>query len=278
MFAGQYGVPGSGAAVTSTHRQILFGRPQEREVLDTGALISSAARDDQNSPTTVLRAGLLLGIITASGKWAEWDPDASDGTENIAGILAEEVVMTDILGTAVDRDAPVILSGPVKTDMLLAEGDALVGDVDEYLARRQLALMGFRFSDDPSKTKAGITPRYATKITNYTVVAGDNGTTFFATTADATFTLPAIKAGLEYEFVRGSDHEMVVASAEGDNMIVGNDLSADSITFTTAGQQIGARVKVKGVYFGTTLKWLVELPQAPFGTAAGSTLVMAIAT
>lgn len=277
MFAGQYGVPGSGAATTSTHRQILFGRPQEREVLDTGALISSAARDDQNTPTTVLRAGLLMGIITASGKWAEWDPDATDGTENLAGILAEEIVMTDILGTAVDRDAPVILSGPVKADMLLVEGDAMIGDVDEYLARRMLANMGFRLSDDPAKTKSGLTPRYATKITDYTVVAGDNGTTFFATTADATFTLPAIKAGLEYQFIRASDHELVVASAEGDNMIVGNDLSADSVTFTTAGQQIGAWVKVKGVYLGTDLKWLVELPPAPFGTGTAA-LAYAIAT
>jgi hypothetical protein len=278
MFAGQFGVPGSGAAVTSTHRQILFGRPQEREVLDTGAFVSSTARDAGNTPTTVLRAGLLMGVITASGKWAEWNPDGSDGTEVLQGILAEEIVMTDILGTAVDRDAPVILSGPVKADMLLVEGTALVGDTDEYLARRLLANMGFRLSDDPAKTKAGLTPRYSTKITDYTVVAADNGTTFFATTADADFTLPAIKAGLEFEFIRASDHEMAVISAEGDNLVVGNDLSADSVTFTTASEQIGARVKVKGVYLGTTLKWLVELPQAPFGTAAGSEITIAIGT
>lgn len=277
MFAGQFGVPGSGAAVTSTHRQILFGRPQEREVLDTGAYVSSTARDAGNTPTTVLRAGLLMGVITASGKWAEWNPDASDGTEVLQGILAEEIVMTDILGTAVDRDAPVILSGPVKADMLLIEGTALVGDTDEYLARRQLANMGFRLSDDPAKTKAGITPRYSTKSASYTVVAADNGTTFLADTADATFTLPAIKPGLVFEFLRVDNFELSVASAEGDNMIVGNDASADSVTFTTDAQQIGARVKVTSIYVGSTLKWLAELPHSPFGTGT-ATLAYAIAT
>lgn len=277
MYAGQFGSPGVGSTQSSSARQILWGRPQEREVIDTGAVISSTATDAGNTPTTVLRAGTLMGVITASGKWAQWNPDASDGTETLRGVLPVELAMVDHFGTAVDRDAPMILKAPVRTSMLLTEGDALDGDVDEYLARRKLAEIGFTLDDDVQNFKSGINQRTATKITDYTVVGDDNGTLFLATTADATFTLPAIAAGLSFEFLRIDDFEMVVASAEGDNMIVGNDASADSVTFTTASQQIGARVKITGIYVGTTLKWLAELPHTPFGTGT-ATLAYTIAT
>ncbi|MAT91384.1 MAG: head decoration protein [Halioglobus sp.] len=38
-----------------------------------------------------LAAGTVLGIITASGKYAVFDQDASDGTEEAAGVLYEAV-------------------------------------------------------------------------------------------------------------------------------------------------------------------------------------------
>jgi hypothetical protein len=276
---GGFGKPGAGAISRNTVAELLWGGDNAKGLaLFQNAVISGTARDDGNTPTTVLRPGLILGIIASSGEYAEWDPDATDGTQNIAGVLAEELKAQDFDGNDADRVIRVLVRGPVKNTPLLIEGTALDGDTDEYLARRQMALAGFVFDDDPMHQKAGLAPRYATKITDYTVTADENGTTYFATTADAEFTLPALKAGLSYEFIRASDHELVVASAEGDNLVVGNDLSADSVTFTTASEQIGARVRVTGVYLSGTLKWLVELPQAPFGTDAGSAMTIAIAT
>jgi hypothetical protein len=78
--------------------------------------------------------------------------------------------------------------------------------------------------------------------------------------------LPTIQPGLAFDLHRVADEEFVVASAEGDNIVMGNDLSADSVTFTTAGEQIGAHVRVRSVYVDTTLKWLIELPVKPFST------------
>jgi len=280
MSAGQghFGIPGTGAAVFNQTAALFWGGDESRlQILRYDAQISSAAIDATMSPTNVLRSGLLLGKITASGLLKEWDPDGSDGSEVLHSVNEFEQRMVDYLGTAQNRFTGVIVQAPLRAKELRIQGVSLVGATDEYLARRQLHAMGCRLDDDPQGFLAGATPRRSVKITNYTVVGDDNGTLFVAKTADATFTLPAIKAGLTFEFMRLDDFELVVASAEGDNMIVGNDASADSITFTTAGQQIGARIKVTGEYVDGTLKWVVELPYTPFGTGL-ATLAFAIGT
>lgn len=280
MSAGQghFGIPGTGAAVFNQTTQLFWGGDESRlQILRYDAQIASATVDSGSTPTNVVRGGMLLGKITASGKLKEWNPDGSDGSEVLWAVNEFEQRMVDYLGTAQDRFTGVIVQAPLKASALLIEGATLVGHVDEYLARRQLHQMGCRLDDDPQGFLAGAAPRRSVKITNYTVLGSDNGTLFVAKTADATFTLPAIKAGLTFEFMRLDDFELVVASAEGDNIIVGNDASADSITFTTAGQQIGARVKVTGEYVDGTLKWVVELPYTPFGTGL-ATLAFAIGT
>jgi hypothetical protein len=42
-----------------------------------------------------LEAGTVVGVITASGKYAIYDAGASDGTESVAGILYDNVNATD---------------------------------------------------------------------------------------------------------------------------------------------------------------------------------------
>jgi len=56
---------------------------------------------------TTLEAGTVLGIITASGKYAIYDPDAVDGTESVAGILYEEAKNADVERTVIVREAQV---------------------------------------------------------------------------------------------------------------------------------------------------------------------------
>jgi hypothetical protein len=65
--------------------------------------VSGAARDTNNSPTTILQAGLAMGKITASGKYAQYDDSASDGTEVLVGLLADQQDTQD--ETPADRDA-----------------------------------------------------------------------------------------------------------------------------------------------------------------------------
>lgn len=50
-----------------------------------------------------LKVGAVLGVITASGKYAEHDPDATDGSENAAAVL-----LADCDATAGDATALVL--------------------------------------------------------------------------------------------------------------------------------------------------------------------------
>lgn len=277
---GGWAVPGIGADRNVYESEILWGSDQARSgVLWQSQVISGAARDAGNTPTTVLRPGLILGKITASGKLAEWNPDGSDGTEYVFGILDTEIRAQDFDATNVDRAFRVIVArAPVKAGKLLIQGTAFTSSTDEHLARRQLQAMGFIFDDDPQGFMGGV-PRFDT-VTGAadTLTEDENGKTlFYSNAAAVAVTLPTIRPGLEYTVIRVGDEEIVLASAEGDNMIVGNDLSADSITFTTGGEQLGAAVKVRSAYVGGTLKWIVELPYTPFGVGT-ATLTFAIAS
>lgn len=93
------------------------------------------------------------------------------------------------------------------------------------------------------------------KTANYTVLATDNGTLFTNSGAGAAvvFTLPALAAGLEFTFLVAADQNVTVASVAGDDMIVHNDLSADSVAFSTASRKVGASLRVKSNAAGD--KW-----------------------
>ncbi len=70
-----------------------------------GIVVDSTARDSANTPTTTLRKGLVLGKVTATDKYMEYDSGASDGTETARVILDEEVNVLDEDGTAADTEA-----------------------------------------------------------------------------------------------------------------------------------------------------------------------------
>ncbi|WP_146595625.1 head decoration protein [Novipirellula galeiformis] len=129
---------------------LLWGGDESRiEVLKSSAhAIDSASRDAGNTPTAVLRQGLILGLVTATGKLKQYDPDAEDGTEVPYGVLPVELRMTDELGVAVDRYCPVIVSAPVKSDRLLILGDSMIGHDDEDVTVAALKLKFFRLSHE----------------------------------------------------------------------------------------------------------------------------------
>jgi hypothetical protein len=107
--------------------------------------------------------------------------------------------------------------------------------------------------------------------------AAQSGSRFIVTNAaSVTVTLPAVAENLVYEFLRAADEEMVITAASAGDLVVGGDLAANSVTFTTAGQHIGAVVRVEGILVGTTPKWLVTIPTAPYST--GALLALALAT
>lgn len=74
-------------------------------------VLVSTAVDAGNTPTTTLRKGLVLGKVTASGKYKEYDPNAVDGSQVAKLILADKVDMLDETATAVDTEGVAVFRG-----------------------------------------------------------------------------------------------------------------------------------------------------------------------
>ena len=83
-----------------------------------GATIASTASDGGGTPTTRLRKGLVLGKVTATGKFKQYSNGASDGTEVAAGILDAETNLLDETGTARDSQATMLIHGYVSESKL----------------------------------------------------------------------------------------------------------------------------------------------------------------
>ncbi len=77
--------------------------------------IDSTARDGES---TMLAKGLVLGRVTATGKYKEYDDAAADGTETAAGTLDDEVNLLDETGSAADSQATMLIHGYVDESKL----------------------------------------------------------------------------------------------------------------------------------------------------------------
>lgn len=97
--------------------------------------------------------------------------------------------------------------------------------------------------------------RVVAKATAYTITTADSGTIFTNRGAGAsvTFTLPdaTVNNGVDVTIYIVADFEVVVAGAVGDQMVMGTDdagtgngdAAADSVTITTANEQIGCGLR-----------------------------------
>lgn len=155
---GIFGIPGQSNAHFASLTDLLWGGDESRvEVLrSSAAAIDATARDAGNTPTTTLRAGLLL-TKGSNGKLTEYDPaeDSQSGSVSgdgdlggVYGVLPVDVPMLDENGVAVDRYVPIIVSAPVKSDRLLIQGDPLIGHAYEDTAIESLLLKFFRLSSE----------------------------------------------------------------------------------------------------------------------------------
>jgi hypothetical protein len=79
------------------------------------------------------------------------------------------------------------------------------------------------------------------KTANYTCLASDSGTIFTTTGTEGAvnFTLPAVSAGLWFEFIATANYAMLVKTATADTLITFNDVAADSVSYETENGIIG---------------------------------------
>lgn len=240
--------PGFTSASETYESEFSWGRASNR--LITGGNLSGAARDSGNTPTTILRPGLLLGRISASGKLTNYSPTATDGSNYVEAVLMSSFRMQDLDASNIDRLVWILVGGPVQASKLI--------NLD-HVARSQMRGR-FTFDDDFANTRGYQDfHRETAKTADYTVVAADAGTLFTTTGAAGAvnFTLPALAAGLgPFGFLNTVDQNLTVTSAAGDDIVTDGDAAADSVAFSTASHKIGGFVKFWVNAAGT--KWYME--------------------
>lgn len=238
--------PGFAAAVESEQAQISWsGRQGQDQIVTQRALIYSASTDEDNSPSTTLRGGLVLAIRDTDGKVTTYTPDANDGSQIAVGVLEQHQDML-VNGVPTERFTQMIVHG------LVREGELLNLDTR---ARGQLSRQ-MVFDRKPLSPAPLLAPRGVyRKTTSYTLTAADNGLLFLVSGA-ATFTLPTKANGLAFRIVQTADNDLTIAGSS--DLIHKGNAGASSIAFSTSGQKIGSQVLIECVYTASsTLKWLV---------------------
>lgn len=255
-------VPGMGTRVDTQENQVWFGK-EEQQLYAPGYVVSTAV-DAGNTPTTLLRAGLIMGRIAASGKLKQWAPTAVDGSQYAWCVLAHAIDMLTY-GTAADRfTGKFLIRGNLKAGALLVGGNAslgISGDAYEMILRRQL-LGRFIFDDDLTGTLFGSNEGVRNlAATTLTLTAADNDVLVNCVhSAAMTITLPTPRLGLRYRFVNSVDQNMIIAAAAAGQLITFNDIAADSVAFSTAGNKIGASCEVLGVLNGAGTAQFMVIP------------------
>ncbi len=195
-------------------------------------------------PTFELRPGLLLGQQITTGKYLQYSPTATDGTEVAAAVLIEGLRMLDFSNTATDRFYAVLVGGPVQAAKILGLDLNARSAMDKFIFDDVFNIPGNHWF--PWK-------RFQTKTANYTVVANDNFTLFDNTgaTGEVDLTLPAIANGYMFGIRCQAAQTLKFISNEGTNLI-GSTATQTSASIAA----IGGMVVVYSNPAGT--KWVFE--------------------
>ncbi len=251
--------PGFQTALETSENTFWIGRP-ELQVWDKAKIDASALDAGNTGATGVLRAGLLLGKVTASNVIKQWNPAGTDGTQYLYGILGAPISVTYMNSTADRLRGLILVAGAVDPTKLLIPGQTalgIAGNANEFIIRAQLWPRIQLYPDYPGVRFGGWKDIVA-KTANYTVTTADNDTYFTNRGASGTvvFTLPATPyKGLRYCFHAVAGQTLTVAAGTNGTMIAMNDAAANSISFSTANEIIGGSVEVLGD--GTS--WLTQV-------------------
>jgi hypothetical protein len=251
--------PGFEGVLETVQNQFWWGRNERNVFLP--ASISGAARDAGNTVTDVIRGGLLLGKVTATGLLKEWNPTGTDGSEVIFGILYAPLKMTSN-GTNTDRYGFVMVGGNLYSDRLLIPGEAnegIVGHAQEYNVLNQLSGRFLLDRHIQYGNPLVYRPRFMTaaEVTAdaLTVLVSDHGRTFnFAAADGATaVTIPTPQVGLTYTFFNPVAQTVTITPAAGTFVTPGAaNTAALSLT-------IGEQARVVGI--SSTL-YMAEITEA----------------
>lgn len=210
----------------------------------TNALIDGNTIDVGNSPTYELRPGLLLGQVIATGKYKQYNPSATDGTEVAAAVLLEAIRTQDFTSVNVDRFYGVLVGGPVQASKIIGLDLNARQQMDKFIFDDIFGIPGNHWF--PYK-------RFQNKQANYTALVTDNFSIFDNTGAagEVDITLPPIANGYYFALRAVVAQTFKFISNEGGN-IIGDTASRSQVSVAA----IGGGLEIFSNSAGT--KWYVQ--------------------
>jgi hypothetical protein len=140
--------PGHHAEFETQESTLTWGRWEQQVYVQ--ALLSEAAEDAGNTPTTLLRIGLALSWTTAAPNvLIPWAAAASDGSENLQGFLMEHMDVS-IYGSTSKRLIYMLVGGNLKASAVVQPGQAAagIGEGANTAAMRAACKGRFLWDDD----------------------------------------------------------------------------------------------------------------------------------
>lgn len=239
--AGFEAVPGQLDSDETLEIDLTWRSDTKLNIWDGGYLLASATDAGHSGNTSRLRAGLLLGQITATGKWTTWAPTASDGSERICGVLGRMKNLTE----GVDKFAGSIITGGfLKADNLIIPGNAsagIVGDALEYVVRD---LLGERFILDDRRNS--LVPRLLTLTADKTIDGNFHNTVIDNAGAAGTVivTLPAPQKGFRLKLHQVSNQILRVGTPSAGQLKLSDATTAQTLDLPAATNKI---MEIRGI-------------------------------
>jgi hypothetical protein len=244
VYGGRDRVPGQSAAVETFENEFLFGTYPYQQI--SGLTIDGAARDAGNTGKThILRAGLLLGQVTATKKLKEWSPTATDGTEYIWGILKESRTMLS-QNTDTDRlTGLIVIAGGVLSKRLIIPGNVamgIAGDTLEFQVRQQLRA-NFILNDTYQVSRPEMTIHTvsaAEQTAGITLTHDDSHRAYHNAGGTVTIALPTTALrGVKYQFyAQTSTTDAITVSSASANILVPGSAAANSLAVDGAIKEV----------------------------------------
>lgn len=209
-YGGSNMVPGMPSTeLVTDHGQLWWGRHEQ--IVFAPALIDKDTVDAGNTGySTILREGLALGRITATGQLTHWNPYATDGSGVLVGFLTNAQPMT-YMGAVAERLYNVIVGGNIKASGIIIPGETdrgISGKSYEFLLRNQ-AQGRFLFDDDLGGMVGWKVGELAASAT-ITIAQHRTHFTNVGATGAVTATLPAPVPGLEFLFTSVAAQNIVL--------------------------------------------------------------------
>jgi Bacteriophage lambda head decoration protein D len=245
VIPGQF--PGIQPKQESEEKQLTWAARQGLDYsVSRQVVIDAATVDATNSPTTQLRAGLVMARRDSDGKYVQYDPAGTNGSQIAVGVLEESLNMLDASGNTTERFAQVLFQGLLRKNQLIG--------LD---TRAELQLAESFLFDQPTACSSGVMlqPRGVyRKSSDYTVLHSEQGALFVATAA-VTFTLPEKRNGLTFRFLQSADALLRITGAA--DIVYKSSAASTNLLCNTSNEKIGSHLLLECVFVSSSqLKWV----------------------